>query len=363
MKKCPFCNAEIEENANFCLYCMTALNKKQFISNEKEKNKAVALSVIAAVIVFVVLGIVLLSPISNIQFTAGNVPSENEISSSQTLSPNIDNEEHSNSHNPIFSQPSSSSENIILTTTSNESVSSSPNAESEKSSSEDISNIPPPSATSSAASSATSSAASSNTENNDIIKALVYQLEGAEITILNCKETVSGSITIPDIIEGYPVTCISKKAFENCTSITSVDIPDSIEVIADSAFQNCTALNFVSLPDALFGDYVFAGCTSLTNVDFRSKDYCSWITTGTFYGCSALKTISLPATKHICDKAFYGCTNLESVYVPYKVKYIYESAFHNCKNLKDFYSYSDKSYVTIHENNDNLMDATWHIMQ
>lgn len=39
MKKCPFCHADIEDNARFCLYCMSSLEDKKVIENEQEKNK------------------------------------------------------------------------------------------------------------------------------------------------------------------------------------------------------------------------------------------------------------------------------------------------------------------------------------
>ena len=39
MKKCPFCGAEIEENARFCLYCMTSLEEKQCIKNVTGNKK------------------------------------------------------------------------------------------------------------------------------------------------------------------------------------------------------------------------------------------------------------------------------------------------------------------------------------
>ncbi len=53
MKKCPFCKAEIEENARFCLYCMTSLEDKQEIAIPKAKNKR-WLVILAAVLVFVI---------------------------------------------------------------------------------------------------------------------------------------------------------------------------------------------------------------------------------------------------------------------------------------------------------------------
>ena len=39
MKKCPFCKAEIEENASFCLYCMSELEEKHIIIAKKNSNR------------------------------------------------------------------------------------------------------------------------------------------------------------------------------------------------------------------------------------------------------------------------------------------------------------------------------------
>ena len=52
MKKCPFCNAEIEENARFCLYCMNSFEEKQGIATPRE-NKRRRLMILIAVLVFV----------------------------------------------------------------------------------------------------------------------------------------------------------------------------------------------------------------------------------------------------------------------------------------------------------------------
>ena len=49
MKKCPFCGADIEENAQFCLYCMTSLTEKEQILVHKKK-KPQGLLILAAIV-------------------------------------------------------------------------------------------------------------------------------------------------------------------------------------------------------------------------------------------------------------------------------------------------------------------------
>lgn len=54
MKTCPFCGATIEENARFCLYCMTSLEEKQTVHIRKT-GKGRKTAAAAAVAVFAVL--------------------------------------------------------------------------------------------------------------------------------------------------------------------------------------------------------------------------------------------------------------------------------------------------------------------
>lgn len=59
MKKCPFCKAEIEENARFCLYCMSSLNQKEVIPARKRKKPQWSMIIVAIVAVFLLLAIIL----------------------------------------------------------------------------------------------------------------------------------------------------------------------------------------------------------------------------------------------------------------------------------------------------------------
>ncbi len=50
------------------------------------------------------------------------------------------------------------------------------------------------------------------------------------------------NLTIPDQLDGHPVTAIGNSAFSSCSSLTSVSIPDSVTVIGKDAFYKCPDL-------------------------------------------------------------------------------------------------------------------------
>ena len=63
-------------------------------------------------------------------------------------------------------------------------------------------------------------------------------------------------------------TSIGFQAFEGCTGLTSITIPDGFTSIADWAFYNCTSLNSINIPDSVTSirNWAFENCTSLTDV-------------------------------------------------------------------------------------------------
>ena len=59
MKKCPFCKADIEDNARFCLYCMKPLAEKEIIASPKEKKRKWPLLVAGVVLLAICLCLLL----------------------------------------------------------------------------------------------------------------------------------------------------------------------------------------------------------------------------------------------------------------------------------------------------------------
>ena len=137
-----------------------------------------------------------------------------------------------------------------------------------------------------------------------------------------------GDVTIPSNINGYPVISIAgsrnswnvltKGAFEGCTSLKSVKIPDTVKIIDEDAFHGCTSLTNVSISNSV---------TSIHN--------------DAFYGCTSLTSVSIPNSVAIIgDLAFAGCSKLKSIYIPGN-SMISSSAFNGTEYAKTPGNWSD----------------------
>ena len=102
--------------------------------------------------------------------------------------------------------------------------------------------------------------------------------------------------------------------FKNCTSLSSITIPNSITTIPSHMLEGCTSLTSVTIPDSVtkIGMYAFKGCTNLTNVNIPSN--ISIIDGSAFQNCSSLQEVVIPNTiSSIGQQAFRGCTSLTSI--------------------------------------------------
>ena len=121
--------------------------------------------------------------------------------------------------------------------------------------------------------------------------------------VVTPNSTASWGVTITDNtnIEGVgcisfsgDVTALPNSAFENCTTLTSVLLPTSLQEIGDRAFMNCQSLTEIAIPDSVtsIGASAFTGCVELQRV-VLGKDLRT-IGDNAFAACNSLLELRLP---------------------------------------------------------------------
>ena len=118
-----------------------------------------------------------------------------------------------------------------------------------------------------------------------------YTKYNGGVIITGVDTSISGDITIPSSLGGYPVANIGSEAFYGCDNITSVIIPDTVTSIGGSAFSFCESLIGVMIPDSVtsIGDSAFSFCESLINITI--PDSITTIESFVFYSCDSLTDV------------------------------------------------------------------------
>ena len=123
-------------------------------------------------------------------------------------------------------------------------------------------------------------------------------------------------LTLPDKYNGKTYE-IYQSAFYNCTSLTSITIPNSVTSIGDEAFTGCRGLTSITIPASVtnIGSSAFYRCTSLASVTFEGDSQLTSIGSSAFYECTGLTSITIPSSvTSIGDEAFAACYKLVEVY-------------------------------------------------
>ncbi len=170
--------------------------------------------------------------------------------------------------------------------------------------------------------------------------------ENTTITSVNIPNTVTsiggwafsvcsnlkGTFTIPN-----SVVNIDTAAFYHCSGITGINLGSSVTVIGESAFTGCTGLSSLTFPETLMsiGDWSFAECVGLRGV-LVIPNRVESIGESAFNGCVGLVGVTLGNNvKTIGPWAFGNCSGLQgNLIIPDNVITIGEAAFNGCSGLE-----------------------------
>ena len=159
---------------------------------------------------------------------------------------------------------------------------------------------------------------------------LTYVSQGDGTCILQKADyTLIGEITVPALSPyGDKVSVIGTRAFQHCTGITSVILPEGVREIQSGAFQGCVGMQRVELPSTLtsLGTGVFQKCTALLRIEL--PDNITVLPRQTFETCTSLKTVMLGSKlEKIQENAFNGCSQLKILHIPATLQSVGNSAF------------------------------------
>ena len=144
--------------------------------------------------------------------------------------------------------------------------------------------------------------------------------------------------------------------------IASCTININTRIIGGFAFEGCTSLTNVTIPDSVIsiGGYAFEGCTSLTNIIL--PDALTSINACTFSNCTSLTDITIPdGVINIYEWAFSYCSNLTDITIPNSVTSIDHGAFDVCRKLQNVHyqgNQADWDSIKIAGDNIPLLNAT-----
>ena len=175
-----------------------------------------------------------------------------------------------------------------------------------------------------------------------------YEVVNGEARITNYLKLFERDpvLVIPDELDGYPVTCIGREAFQKYTELTDLTIPDSVKTLEINAFKECTNLTNVTIPAGVTSiEYnPFPDCASLTYIDVAPDNPAFMQKDGVLFDKSGKKLIAYPGgkmgaytipqgTTSIGYAAFSGSVGLKEVVIPEGITSTGDMSFWKCANM------------------------------
>ena len=144
------------------------------------------------------------------------------------------------------------------------------------------------------------------------------------------KDIFSSECCITSIVIPANVKMIEARAFKGCSSLKTVTFEKGSQLKTiggnynnpnyNGAFSDCTALTSIEIPASVetIEKVAFSGCSKLATVTFEKGSQLKSIgggkSLGAFMDCTALTSIEIPASVETIEAtAFIGCSSLETV--------------------------------------------------
>lgn len=217
---------------------------------------------------------------------------------------------------------------------------------------------------------------------------LSFTLSSSKYAVSAINSDIEGVVVIPEVYNGLPVTNLGNYAFDGCSGITKIIIPEGIVSIGCAAFRNCSALTSLNIPKSctsLWESNLIWGCEKLTSVTVTEGN--TVYSSGDGNNCiiniadkavvAGCKTSTIPSDGSVTSlafRAFVGCL-FEEITIPSCINTIDDQAFAFCTNLKEitipknvttigdypFYGSSKLSKITVESGNSTYTSGTSNI--
>lgn len=144
---------------------------------------------------------------------------------------------------------------------------------------------------------------------------------------------------------------ISPRLFANCTKLQQINSPGEvmIDTIGSYAFENCISLKSFTIPQSVteIQDAPWKGCVSLESIGLAEDNYYFRSVNGVIYDSSYEQLIQYPSGKkeneyvtafgveEVCNSAFSDNPYIETVRLPGSLKVVKPYAFSGCRSLEN----------------------------